>query len=242
MQSDSFKQSTTIRRWPYLLACIISSILMVWAAIWSYAEIITITPRQNINHWEKTGIINNPHAAKESWGRLQKAVILNSGNAEFYMDLARLAKLQSNASQISDQNKEQLQEQTIQNLKSALGKRPSWGLAWAKLAQTYSSDPEHSSDFIHALEHAIYFEPYEKLNQQHIIPLGIAHWDILPEVVKNELIDIIKHALRYQPKIIHLIVSITIQNDWTNELSPLLTKKWHQNVLRKAMQKKEQGK
>ena len=228
-------------RWPYLIAGIISGTLMIWAAVWGYAEAIIIIPRQNINHWEETGNINNPQAAAKVKSNLQKAIRLNSNNAEFYMDLARLTALQSNATQLSIQEKQHYQDQTIKNLKLALSKRPTWGLAWAKLAQAYAAKPNHTSEFIHALKRAIYFEPYEKLNQQHVIPLGIAHWNSLPETVKDKLKIVIQHALRYQPTIIKSIVSTTIHYNWANELSPLLKRKWHKNVLNKAIREKQAG-
>ena len=215
---------------------------MVWSALWGYAEILTITPRHNITHWETTGESIEQHTAKEMWGRLQKATILNSSNAEFYMDLARLATLQANSLQTSTQEKKQYQDLAIQNLKLALSKRPSWGFAWGKLAQAYANDPEHSTDFIQAFERAIYFEPYEAANQQQIIPLGIAQWGKLPKTIKDKIISITKHALQYQPGIIHTIIHAAEKHNWTNNLSPLITRKWHQDLLNKAIHEREQGK
>ncbi len=214
---------------------------MVWSALWGYAEILVITPRHNITQWETTGHVIDQHAAKEAWGRLQKATMLNSSNAEFYMDLARLATLQANSPQLSSQDQTLYQEQAIQNLTLALSKRPSWGLAWGKLAQAYATTPEHSIDFIQALERAIYFEPYEEANQQQIIPLGIAQWEKLPDTMKGEIIAITKHALQFQPEIIYKVIKVAVQYDWASNFSLLTKHKWHQDLLNKAMREKEQG-
>ena len=208
---------------------------MVWSALWGYAEILVITPRHNISHWEKTGSIDNPQAAKESWGRLQKAIILNSSNAEFYMDLARLATLLANAAKLASPDKNQFQDQAINNLKLTLSKRPTWGLAWAKLAQAYANDSKHTSDFIQALERAIYFEPYSELSQQHIIPLGIAHWGMLPDSLKKDLRGMVKDALRYHSELAISIIKTAVAYDWTVELTLLIENKAQKQLIEKEI-------
>ncbi len=232
-------------RYPYLLACIVSSILTVLVAIWGYAEILTITPKHNIKQWEnlqeKSDIAFNQKNAESTRNRLQKAISLNRNNAEFYMSLAQLNVLQADLTALSKQEKISYQNQAIDNFKLAISKRPSWGLAWAKLAQAYANEPKQSSEFIQALERALYFEPYEKLSQQHIIPLAIAQWGTLPDSIKKRTKATIQHALRYQSNIIHLITNTTITYDWEDELAPLLTRKSHKNVLSKAMHKKKQN-
>ena len=234
-----FRTNTTLYHWLYLLVALISVILMLWSARWGYAEILAITPRHNITQWETTTNTLDRQSAKESWGHLQKAVILNNNNAEFYMDLARLATLQANTAETSIQDQQQYQILAIHNLKKALSLRPTWGLAWAKLAQSYAADNSNSSDFIKALELAIHFEPYEELNQQLIIPLGIAQWNILPDSIKEKITIITKHALQHQPKIIHALITTTVQYNWSEHLSLLITHKWHKDLLNKAMREKE---
>lgn len=231
--------NTSPYRWLYLPAALISVILMLWSARWGYAEILAITPRHNISQWETNANTLDQQSAKESWGRLQKAIILNSNNAEFYMDLARLATLQANIPETSIQDQQQYKTLAIHNLKQALKRRPTWGLAWAKLAQSYAADNSHTADFIKALELAIYFEPYEEVSQQLIIPLGIAQWNILPDTIKEKTINIIEHALQHQPKIIYALITATVQNNWSEHLSLLITHKWHKDLLNNAMRKKE---
>lgn len=230
-------------RWPYLLACIVSGILAVLVAIWGYAEILTIIPKHNIKQWEnrqeKPDIAFNQKNIEATKDRLINAISLNRNNAEFYMSLAQLNVLQADLIALSEQEKISYQTQAINNFKLAISKRPSWGLAWAKLAQAYANEPKQSSEFIQALERALYFEPYEKLNQQHIIPLAITQWTTLPDPIKERTSAIIQHALRYQPKIIHLTVSTAIKYDWEEKLAPLLTRKWHKNVLGKAIRERK---
>ncbi|NOY62307.1 MAG: hypothetical protein GXP10_03975 [Gammaproteobacteria bacterium] len=171
---------------------------------------------------------------------MQAALKLNGDNAELYMLLARLNMLQANMAQTASQNKVHHQNQTIENLKRALIERPSWGFAWAKLAQAYAADPKQTSSLVYALERALHFAAYEKLSQQQIIPLAIAQWDILPDSIKDQTRTTIQHALRYQPRIIALIATTAVAHNWEDELTPLLTRKWHKNVLSGTIRKKNQ--
>lgn len=237
---NNIHKPSPINRWLYLLAGIVSAILMVWSALWGYAEILVITPRHNITHWETTGEVINQHAAKEAWGRLQKATILNSNNAEFYMDLARLATLQANAPQVSAQDQKQYHDQAMKNLILTIKKRPTWGLAWAKLAQHYSDSNQNNELFIQALEKAIHFEPYEILNQQQVIPLGISHWKALPKELQAEFKELVKQTLRYHMELAPLTIKTAIAHDWTAELSPLIEHNRVKKQLEKAITNKNQ--
>ncbi|MDZ4262133.1 MAG: hypothetical protein U1B30_07365 [Pseudomonadota bacterium] len=237
---NNIHKPSTIYRWLYLLSGIISAILMVWSALWGYAEILVITPRHNITQWEKTGEIIDQHAAKEAWSRLQKATILNSSNAEFYMDLARLATLQANSPQISSHDQKQYQDQALNNLIITIEKKPTWGLAWAKLAQCYVDSNQNHGLFVQALERAIHFEPYEVLNQQQIIPLGISHWELLPESVKIDFKNIVKQALRYHVRLVPSTIKTAVEYNWTAELAPLIGNEKQKNHLDKAIENKNQ--
>lgn len=228
------------QRWLYLLACLISGTFMLWAAVWGYAEIITITPKQNISHWEKTGIINNPQAAEAAWNNLKTASSLNNGNPEFYMDIARLATLQSVSSQLSSQEKQHYQDQTVENLKLALIKRPTWGQAWGKLAQAYADTPKQEKQFIHAFERAVILEPYRKRNQPLIVQMAIGHWTILPAPLKTILKEnILKKALKHA-HITTLAIDAAITNHWTVELSSIFEEDWQKNRLKKEINKRLQ--
>jgi tetratricopeptide (TPR) repeat protein len=237
---NNIHKPSTINRWHYILAGIISAILMVWSALWGYAEILVITPRHNITHWETTGGVIDQHAAKEARGRLQKATMLNSSNAEFYMDLARLATLQANSLQVSRQDQKQHQNQAMENLKITIKKRPTWGLAWAKLAQIYADAPQNRELFIQALERAIYFEPYEILNQQQVIPLGISHWVTLPESLKVDFRKMVTQTLRYHPKLAPSIIKTAVAYDWAEELTSLIENKKQIMQLEKEIMNKNQ--
>lgn len=237
---NNIPKLSSVNRWSYLVAGILSAIFMVWSALWGYAEILVITPRHNITHWETTGSVIDPHAAKEAWDRLQKATILNSNNAEFYMDLARLATLQANAPQISNLDQKQYQDQALRNLLIAIKKRPTWGLAWAKLAQNYADSNQNNDLFVQTLERAIHFEPYEVINQQQVIPLGISHWEILPESIKTDFKNMVNQALRYHLKLAPSIIKTAVEYDWTLELVPLIENEQQKIHLNKAIANKNQ--
>ncbi|TPW18702.1 MAG: hypothetical protein FD130_74 [Halothiobacillaceae bacterium] len=223
-------------RWPYLLASILSGLLLIWSATWGYAEIITIEPRAHLHSWERGLKTPAPADFDRAWSQFETALTLNRHNAERYLDLARLALLKLTTEQPASSSYSQYRQVAIDNLNLAITHRPSWGLAWAYLAQFYASEPIQQAGLINALERAMELGPYEQINQRRIIPIAIAQWQRLPERQQTALKTMMQHALRYQPNIIESIITAAIKHRWLEELLPLVNKEGHKKRVIKAMQ------
>ena len=218
-------------------------VFTLWSALWFYSSVLTVRPESVISQWEqntkdKAEEINQVLALKMIT-RLKQSIAINPLDANSHLLLARYYEaLTSNKPRIKENNElNQYTKLAELEYKIAIKHQASWDYAWAKQANFYSNQPELNTEpFMHALSKAMLLGPYERKTQAVIIPLLFKHWPLIAnnKQAQTQATKIIKHALKYGTYA-HLTLNSAKKYQRLAELSPLLTKQWHKNRLKKYL-------
>jgi hypothetical protein len=127
-----------------------------------------------------------------------------------------------------------------QEYKIAIAHQPSWDYAWAKLARFYSNKSKfNEAYFMKALSKSMLLGPYEKKNQEMIIPLIFKHWPKLFNNIKTQqqATKIIKHAIKYHTNAL-LTLDTAAKYHRLSELRLILSQKWYRKQLNRYLRAK----
>jgi len=212
--------------------CIIfalGSILLFWSSV------ITVRPEAVITQWEKDKEDINQALAIKMIARLKQSIAINPLDANSHLQLARYYEALTNNEANTKPN--QYTELAEQEYKNAIKQQASWDYAWASLASFYSNQqPLNEINLMHALAKAMLLGPYERENQQKIIPLIFKHWSLIEnnKQTQTQATKIIKHTLRFDT---HSLLTFNSASKYQElaELAPMLTKQWHKNRLKKYL-------
>ena len=103
----------------------------------------------------------------------------------------------------------------------SIGKRPSWGYAWAHYAENQLLLGKQGPDFHLALEKAIVLAPWEPWVQLKVAWIGMVSWDHLP----NRMRVIVEESIRRTVNtdiILGDTVRIATQTGWLDHLTPMM--------------------
>ena len=196
-----------------------------------WSSVITVRPEAIITQWEQNKEELNQALAITMIARLKQSIAINPLDANSHLLLARYYEALANS------EPSQYAELAEKAYKIAIKHQPSWNYAWAKLALFYSDQQQlNEINLMHALSKAMLLGPYERENQKVIIPLLFKHWSLITnnKQAQTQATKIIKHALRYNTHA-HLTLNSAKKYQRLTELSPLLTKQWHKNRLKKYL-------
>ena len=205
----------------------LGSMILFWSSV------ITVRPEAVITQWDQNKEEIDQALAITMIARLKQSIAINPLDANSHLLLARYYETLTNSETNSKPN--QYTELAEQSYKIAIKHQPSWDYAWAKLASFYSDQQQlNEINLMHALPKAMLLDPYERANQQVIIPLLFKHWSLIAnnKQAQTQATKIIKHALRYYPHS-SLTLSSAKKYQRLTELAPLITKQWQKNRLKK---------
>ena len=104
----------------------------------------------------------------------------------------------------------------------AIGKRPSWGYAWAHYAENQLLLGNRGDDFLFALEKAIVLAPWEPGVQLKVAWIGMAAWDRSAESYARAIVEeSIRRTVETDDNYIEA-VRLAIQFRWVEHLTPML--------------------
>lgn len=196
-----------------------------------WSSVITVRPEAIITQWEQNKEEINQALAITMIARLKQSIAINPLDANSHLLLARYYEALTNS------EPSQYTELAEKTYKIAIKHQPSWDYAWAKLALFYSDQQQFNEiNLMHALSKTMLLGPYERENQKVIIPLLFKHWSLIAnnKQAQTQAIKIIKHALKYHT---HALLTLNSAKKYQRltELSPLLTKQWQKNRLKKYL-------
>jgi hypothetical protein len=209
--------------------------------LWFFSALLTVRPELVITQWEqkkndetheKAEQINQV-LALEMLTRLERSIAINPLDATSHLLMARYYEALTN-------NKSNEYSKLAENeYKIAVKHQASWGYAWARLANFYSNQSELNTDaFMHALSKAMFTSPFERKNQEVIIPLIFKHWPLLLNNKEKQVqaIKVIKHTLLFNSYPYELrTIDYAKKHHRLKELAPLLIKQWHKDRLNKYL-------
>jgi len=203
--------------------------------LWFWSSVLTVRPEAVISKWEQNAEEINQALAVQMIARLKQSIAINPLDANSHLLIARYYEALTNNEPTAKLS--QFSELAEQEYKSAIKHQPSWDYAWGKLANFYSNQPElNKSAFMYTLSKAMLLGPYERKNQQILIPLIFKHWQLIANNKQEQAqaTKIIKHALKYSTHV-HLTLNSAKKYQQLTTLAPLITKKWHKNRLKKYL-------
>jgi len=183
-----------------------------------WADVQAIPARNAMSKWEKSLSINNDEWERVSV-RMHAAFELNSLSADYAMDLGRLYEWQALQKERWTQHAHQHRELAIQYFRTTTQLRPSWGFAWAHLAQSKIINQELDKETIAALEKAMVLAPWEIGVQRKVISVGFALWTNLSEDMQEQILRELERAVQLQPG---AMIKLAIKQGWVKHLVPLL--------------------
>ncbi len=207
------------------------------AAVWGWADLAVSGPRHTMHEWQsaKTG----PNDDKE-WTRIveriEAAHAANPYAATYSADLGRIYEWRAVDLPLWSKEAYAYRETAISHYREAAELSPSWGFAWAHLAQVKVLNRQLDQEMLHALEKAMVFSPWEPGTQRKVIHIGIALWKHLPTPLHDQLIRSVQRALQ-ENNAPTSIISLAQGYGWLDHLRPLLIQDRHKKLLKRILAK-----
>lgn len=201
------------------IALVILFFLLYWSARFMWADIQAIPARNAIIKWEKALNIDDNEWQMVSV-RLHAAFELNSLSADYAMDLGRLYEWQALQKRRWTKHAHHHRELAIQYFRTATQLRPSWGFAWAHLAQSKIINQELDKETIAALEKAMVLAPWEIGVQKKVISVGFVIWNNLSKELQEQISRELERAIQLQPR---AMIELATKQGWVKHIEPLLS-------------------
>jgi len=191
------------------------------ALVLGTADLANNTASVWMRGWEKQGYVNDTKKWNLAHGRLSLAHRLNPLNADYSANLGRLMDWQSLQYSPVSAEHNNYRVRASQYYRESVGKRPSWGYAWAHYAESLLLLGNRGVEFLQALEKAIVLAPWEPGVQRKVVWIGLATWADLPEHLRAMVKESVHRTIELD---LHLdeVVRLAIQFDWLDHLSPMM--------------------
>ena len=211
----------TIRRLLTALTASLSLSLGGLALTLGIADLASVSANVWMRGWEEQGHISDPAQWDSAYWRLSLARRLNPLSADYSADLGRLMDWQSLHQPPESAKYAAYRARAIQFHGEAIGKRPSWGYAWAHYAENQLLQGNRGDDFLLALEKAIVLAPWEPGVQLKVAWIGMAAWDDLPNRMRVIVEESLRRTVETDDNYIEA-VRLAIQYRWVEHLTPML--------------------
>jgi len=182
--------------------------------------------------------LSDPAQWDTAYGRLSLARRLNPLSADYSADLGLLMDWQSLRQSPESAKFAAYRVRASQFHGEAIGKRPSWGYAWARYAEDQLLLGKRGDDFVLALEKAIVLAPWEPGVQLKVAWIGMASWGRLPNRVRGLVEESVRRTVETDSNLIEL-VRLAIQYSWLDYLTPMMRTERQAAVLEYVLQQVE---
>jgi hypothetical protein len=202
------------------------------------ADLASVSANIWMRGWEEQGYISGQAQWDAAFGRLSLARSLNPLSADYSADLGRLMDWQSLRQPPESANYAAYRVRAGKFHRESIGKRPSWGYAWAHYAENQLLLGSQGPDFQLALEKAIVLAPWEPGAQIKVAWIGMVSWDNLP----NRMRVIVEESIRRTvdtDSILDDTVRIAAQTGWLDHLTPMIRTEPQLAVLERVLKQVE---
>lgn len=165
--------------------------------------------------------MDDPGKWDMAYRRLLLARRLNPLNTDSSADLGRLMEWQSWRQLPGSAESLKYRGRAGRFYEETIGKRPSWGFAWALYAENQLLSGDRGSEFLAALEKAMVLAPWEPGVQRKVAWLGMSSWDELPVSLRVVVESSIRRSVALETNLNEL-VRVAIQYDWLDRLRPMM--------------------
>jgi hypothetical protein len=224
-----------------ILATLTASVLFSLASlaiVFGVADLADNSARGWMTSWETQRRVSDVAQWNQAHSRLLMAHRLNPLNADYSANLGHLMEWRSWHESPDSLGFTQARADAEVFYLEAVGRRPSWGYAWANFAETRLLQGKSDEKFLRAMEMAISLAPWEPVVQRKIAWMGMATWGDLPdstrELVRESILRIVELE-DYSSQIVRLAVHY----DWLEHLKPMLRTKRQRAALAFVLQQLE---
>ena len=171
--------------------------------------------------WAGQRHVSNIRQWDNAYSRLLLAHRLNPLNADYSADLGGL--MEWKAWRHAPDDPEYIRDRANSEFfyAKAIRARPGWGYAWANFAENRLLQGKSDGKFLHAIEMAIDYAPWEPWVQKKVAWMGMATWNELPDRMRPMVKESIRRTVDLE--IFHYeIVRLAIQYNWLDHLRPML--------------------
>lgn len=186
-----------------------------------FADLAAGSARAWMREWQQQRQLSSAEQWTDAVERLSLARRLNPLNADYSADLGRLTEWRSWLQTAPDETSRASRALAGELYRESLGKRPSWGFAWAHYAENQMLSGQPGPDLEKSLRRSIELAPWEPGVQLKVAFVGMAAWDSLSPELRDDVTDSVERAVQLD---VHRdeIVRLAIQYDWLDNLIPLM--------------------
>lgn len=217
----------------HVLLLVLIIFLAAWAFRWGWAEVLVAQPRSIMNSWSEGKPIPSEEEMDRLGRLLAKAQSLNKQNADIAFDRGRFAEWRAQQYPLWTNEAHKYREEAIRYFQEALNLRPTWGMAWAHLANSLVLNQQLYSGGMDALEKASVLAPLEIPVQQRLIWLGLSQWKQMDDELQARMRNIIENALEYHQQ--NLVIKAVVDFKLEKELADLFVGEHLQKSLQRAL-------
>jgi hypothetical protein len=203
------------------------------------ADLASVSANVWMRGWEEQGYLSDPAQWDAAYRRLSLARRLNPLSAAYSADMGLLMDWKSLRQSPESAKFAAYRARASQFYGEAIGKRPSWGYAWARYAESQLLLGNQGYEFLQALEKAILLAPWEPGVQRKVAWMGLATWDELPERLRV----VVKKSIRRTVELdlyLDEVVRLAVQFGWLDHLMPMMRTDRQLKALERILKQLEQ--
>ena len=179
---------TTFReRFVPLFAVLVCGCLAVYSAALVYSDLAMSRPSAAILGWENGDSMPDHQHRRELLVRMGRATAVHPLDAQPRMELGRFFAWHAARHRAGSARAVFYSGLAADRFAEAVLARPTWGYAWALLAEQWAASGQTDTRIALALRRAIALSPFEPGAQLKALWLGLGRWSALDETLRTEL-------------------------------------------------------
>ncbi len=195
-----------------------SACLAVFSTSRLFGELSATGPLKTMQQWSIDGKMGAHPVRQKQLSRLLMSIRVAPWSSDRRMDLARFYTWHLHRESRYSRKHQIYAQRTQQRILEALRWRPSWGFAWARLAENSVVSGNYDPVINRYLERALRYGPYELGTLQKVALMGMLHWQKFPQSMQGEILATVKRLL-------------TIDDHPNNLIRLAFTLQWHEHIL-----------
>lgn len=168
-----------------VLAC---GCLAVYSLALVYSDLAMSKPSAAILAWENGDSMSNHQHRRALLARMGRAIAVHPLDAQPRMELGRFFAWHAARHRAGSQRAVFYHRLAAERFAEAVLSRPTWGYAWALLAEQWAASGQPDSKIAWALRRAITLSAFEPGAQLKALWLGLGRWGALDETLRAQMI------------------------------------------------------